>query len=206
MSSSRDAAAERAAGGGQHQGFDLVGRAVLEALEERRVLAVDREQPPSAPLPRRERELACRDETLLVREREVDAALERPERRGQAGEADDGVQHDVRLGPLEQLDEVAADLGQRREPVDRLRARGRSDELELRVRVDDLERLPADRAGGAQEGDPLHWPSSVAAGGLSVRCRRASEDVEASATDGEQESRRCGRASPPWPPSSRPCP
>ena len=86
----------------------------------------------------------------------VDAALERPERRGQAGEADDRVQDDVRLGALEQLGQVAADLRQRREPVDRLRARGGGDELELGVRVDDLERLAADRAGGAEEGDAFH--------------------------------------------------
>ena len=69
---------------------------------------------PAAALPRGERELAGRDEALLVRERERDAALERPERRADAGEADDGVEHDVRLGPLEQLGRVAADLRQRR--------------------------------------------------------------------------------------------
>ena len=97
------------------------------------MLAVDREQPASAPLLRGERELAGGDEALLVGEREVDAVLERPERGRQAGEADDRVQHDVRLGPLEQLVEVAADLRQRREPVDRLRAGGRGDELELRA-------------------------------------------------------------------------
>ena len=45
-----------------------------------------------------------------------------------------GVQDDVRLGALEQLGRIAADLGQRREPVDRRRAGGRGDELELRVR------------------------------------------------------------------------
>ena len=75
---------------------------------------------------------------------------------GQAREADDGVEDDVRLGPLEQLDEVAADLRQRREPVDRLRAGGGGDELEFGMCVDDLERLPADRSGGAQEGNALH--------------------------------------------------
>ena len=41
--------------------------------------------------------------------------LERPERRGQAGEADDRVQDDIRLGAVEQLGEVAPDLGERRE-------------------------------------------------------------------------------------------
>ena len=66
----------------------------------------------SSPRPRRlrlEREVAAGDEALLVRKREPEPSLERPERRAQSGEADDRVQHDVRLGPLEQLDRVAAD-------------------------------------------------------------------------------------------------
>ena len=131
------------------------GVAALQALEGGGVLAVDRQQPASSPLPRRERELAGGDEALLVREREVDAALERPERHRQPGEADDRVEHDVGLGALEQLGQVAADLGQRREPVDGRRAGCGGDELELGMRVDDLDGLPADRAGGADEGDFL---------------------------------------------------
>ena len=99
------------------------------------MLAVDREQPASPAPPRLERELARGDEALLVREREVDAALERPQRRRQPREADDGVQDDVRLGTLEQRREVAADLRQRRQPVDRRRSGRRRDELELGVRV-----------------------------------------------------------------------
>ena len=62
------------------------------------MLAVDRQEQPSPPLLRCERELAGSDEALLVGERERDAALERPERRREAREADDGVQDDVRLG------------------------------------------------------------------------------------------------------------
>ena len=51
--------------------------------------------------------------------------LERPERRGEAGEADDGVEDDVGLRALEQLGEVAADLRQRRvDVVERRRAGG----------------------------------------------------------------------------------
>src|SRR5205085_11358008 len=124
------------------------GRAVLEALEGGRVLAVDREQTASALLQRRERELAGGHEALLVREREIDAVFERPQRRRQAREPDDCVEDDVWVRPLEQLDQVAADLCERRQPVDRLRAGGSRDELELGMRVDDLERLPPDRAGG----------------------------------------------------------
>ena len=57
----------------------------------------------------------------------------------------------------EQLsDEVAARLRQRGEAVDRLRAGGGRDELELRVRVDYLERLAADRSRRAEECDSLH--------------------------------------------------
>ena len=97
------------------------------------MLGVHRQQQASSPLLRGERELARRDEALLVREREIDAGLERPEGRRQAGEADDGVQDDVRLGTLEQLGEVAADLRQRRQAVDGLRAGSSRDELELRV-------------------------------------------------------------------------
>ena len=73
--------------------------AETRALEERRVLAVDRDQLAPAPLLRRQRELAGGHEALLVRERERDAVLERPHRRREAGEADDGVEHEVGLAP-----------------------------------------------------------------------------------------------------------
>ena len=66
------------------------------------MLAVDGKEEPSTPLPRFERELAGSDEALLVGQRERDAPLERPERRGQAREADDGVQDDVRLGHVQE--------------------------------------------------------------------------------------------------------
>src|SRR5581483_10931260 len=83
------AAAKRAAGGGEDERVDLLRRAPFEALEGGAVLAVDGEQPAAAPLPGREGELTGGDEALLVREREVDAALERPERDREPGEADD---------------------------------------------------------------------------------------------------------------------
>ena len=145
--------AERAAARGEDEALRL---AEERALEDRRVLAVDRDQLALAAGSGLQRELAGGDEALLVRERERDAVLERPHRRHQAGEADDGVQHDVRLGALEQLGRVSPGLRQRREPVDRLRPRRRRDELELRMRVDHLDRLAPDRAGRAEQGDPLH--------------------------------------------------
>jgi hypothetical protein len=112
--------AKRPAGRRQDERRDRLRVAALEALEGGRVLAVDRQQQPSSPLPGRERELSRRDEALLVGERQRDPALERPERRRQPGEPDDRVQDDVWLRALEQLGRVAADLGVRREAVDRL--------------------------------------------------------------------------------------
>ena len=139
--------AERPTGGGEHEGVDLVGRPAFEALERPRVLAVDGNETPSPALLRVEGKSSGRYEALLVREREIDAALERPQRCGQTGEADHGVQDEIRCGPVEQLGQVAADLRQRREPVDRLRARGSGAELQLGVVVDDLQRLASfDRA------------------------------------------------------------
>ena len=106
---------------------------------------------------RGECELSGGDEALLVREREIDPALERPERGVDAREADDGVEDDVGLRALEQLGQVAADLLQRRvDVVERRRAGGGGAELELRVRLDDLDRLAADRAGGPEQRDAFH--------------------------------------------------
>ncbi len=108
------ASAERAPGAREHEACDLVGRGALQALKDRRMLAVDGQDPAAAAVPGGEGEVAGRYKALLVREREVDAALERPERRMDAGEADDRVQNDVGLCPLEQLRQVAPDLLQRR--------------------------------------------------------------------------------------------
>jgi hypothetical protein len=127
------------------------------------VLAVDGQDAASPPLLGGERDLPGRDEALLVREREVDAVLERPDRRGQPGEADDRVEDDVGLGLLEKLRQVAAHLRERREPVDRLRARGGRGKLEAGVAVDDLEGLPADRARGPEKRYSLHATQSRAA-------------------------------------------
>jgi hypothetical protein len=111
--------AERAARGGEDERVDLVGSSILQALEGGGVLAVDGQEPPPSPRLGGERELAGGHEALLVRKREIDAPLERPERDRQPGEADDGVEHDVVLGTLEQLGRVSSDLSQRREAVDR---------------------------------------------------------------------------------------
>ena len=135
---------------------------------QRRVLRVDRQQQAAAPLLRGERELACGDEALLVRERERHAALERPERRLDTREADDRVQHDVWLGLLEQRRQVAADLdvpdaARLRELRQVRRRRRERAQLELGIAVDDVDRLPPDRAGRAEERYPPH-ALSVGAG------------------------------------------
>jgi hypothetical protein len=116
------AASERAAGCREHERVDGVDVALFQTLERRRVLAVDGKQSAAAAHLRGEREVARGDEALLVRKREVDAALERPQRRRKPGEPDDRVQHEVRLRPVEQLREVAADLRVRRKAVDRPRS------------------------------------------------------------------------------------
>src|SRR5580765_7361920 len=56
------ATAERPARTCENKRVDLLGAAALEALKERGVLAVDRQDPPSAPLLRGERETARGDE------------------------------------------------------------------------------------------------------------------------------------------------
>jgi hypothetical protein len=115
-------------------------------------------------LPCTEREVAGRDEALLVGKRERDASLERPERRRQAGEADDGVQDDVRLSLVEKSREIAAHLGVLHAALGSKRvqvARAGHDRarFELVVGVDDLERLAPDRPRGAQDRNSLHRQS-----------------------------------------------
>src|SRR3954451_9354059 len=163
------AAAERATGCRKDERLHGGRIAPLEALKDGRVLAVDREQEPAAQAVCSERELACGDEALLVGEREGDALLERPERRLYAGEADDGIEHHVRARGLKQVDCGAADLRVldivgRRNLGEWLPRRHHRAELELGVELDDLDRLTADRARGAEEGNALHdvrLPDSV---------------------------------------------
>ena len=92
----------------------------------------------SSPLPGGKRELAGGDEALLVRKRERDASLERPDRRREPREADDRVQDDVRLRPVQERGEVSADLrvldptlGRQR--VELVRPRGERAHLERRA-------------------------------------------------------------------------
>src|SRR5262249_49184693 len=154
------AAAERAAARGDDEAVDLLSLAPLQALERGRVLAVNGEEPAAAARPCGKGEVACGHEALLVGEREVDAVLEGPDRGRQAGEAHDGVEDAFRLRPPQQLDEAAAPRLERRvDAVERARPRRGGAQLELGMARDDVERLTADRAGGAEEGYALHAPS-----------------------------------------------
>ncbi len=125
------------------------------------MLAVHRQQQPSPPLPRCQRELPRHDEALLVRKRQGDPALERPQRRVEAGKPHDRVEHEVGLRPLEQRGQIAADLHVldavlRHKRAQVLGARRDRAELELGMGGDDLECLAPDRTGGAEERDPFH--------------------------------------------------
>ena len=78
------AAAERAAGGGEHEPVDRAGAARLlggDQLVQRGVLGVDRDQLRAGGLGERHHELAADDQRLLVGERDVDPLGERDDRR-----------------------------------------------------------------------------------------------------------------------------
>ena len=98
----------------------------------------------------------------LLASASVDAALERPESRPAAGKADDGVEDEVGLGAPRAARSGSpppwkcSTPSSAASPVRSRRPGRERAELELGVRVDDLERLAADRAGGAEESDPLH--------------------------------------------------
>ena len=124
------------------------------------MLTVHRKDPASAPLARREREIAGRDEALLVRESQVDAVLERPERRVDSREPDDSIEDDVGLSAFEEIGQIASDLLQRRvDVVERRRAGGGCAQLEVRMSLHDLDRLATDRPRCPEQRDALHRAS-----------------------------------------------
>ena len=95
--------AERAAGGRQHEALDRVARLADEALEQRRVLRVDRDDDGAGPRGGGLDERAGHDERLLVGEGDRLAGLGGRERGAEAGGPDDGRDHDVDLGRLGEL-------------------------------------------------------------------------------------------------------
>ena len=189
----RRAAAERPARGGQREPVDGARPLAGDQLVQRGVLGVDRDQLRARGLRQRHHQLAAHDERLLVGQRDVDPLGERDDRRTEAGRPDDRVEHEVgaalgdephqALGPGQHLAAGPGLRGARggvgvaeRDPPDAVRAGlrherlvralGRQpDELErLRRACDDVERLRADRARGAEDQEPLHCASMMAGG------------------------------------------
>ena len=171
------------------------GPLAVDQLVQRGVLGVDGDELRAGGLAERHHELAADDERLLVGERDVDPLGERDDRRPEAGGADDRVEHEVGAGLGDEPDEplrpgehlaVRPRLGgarggvgvAQRDPVDAVgaglrdqrlvRALGREpDERErLRGAGHDVERLPADRAGGAEDQEPLHPATQCGTGFL----------------------------------------
>ena len=73
------------------------------------MLAVDGKEEPTAPPPGSDGQIAGRDQALLVRQRERDAALERPQSGSDAREADDRIQDQIGLGGVEELESVTVE-------------------------------------------------------------------------------------------------
>ena len=173
------ATAERAAGCRQHESPHLVARAAAQRLGDRGVLRVDRDDLPRA-RDRRD-EVAADDQRLLVREREGAAHLERGEGRAQSDRAGDAVEHDVRLDVAHQLlgldgaergvlDVEFLGLSAELLPIG---SGCQPDDLEPpRVGADDLERLSADRTGGAEDEHATHRASLAAAAAPRHRAAR----------------------------------
>ena len=184
------AAAERPAGGGQHQPVDRRRALGAQQLEDRRVLGVDRQDPGAGRLGERRDQLAADHQALLVGERQLDPLGERDDRRAEAGGADDRVEDEIGLRgddqiahalvPREHPDAVElgagavgglgiADRDHRDSGVARLRgeplpvaARREAGELERLRAGDHVERLFADRPGGAEDQDSFGHRGSVA--------------------------------------------
>ena len=154
-------ATERAAGCRQHELGHRVGITALEALEQRRMLAVDGQQQSAAAPVGGDGELAGRHEAFLVGERERDAALERPERCLDTREADDRIQDDIGLARVEQCRRGASHLQvihavRCAERIERMAAGHQRAQLEIRAGGNDVDRLAADRARGSEESDACH--------------------------------------------------
>ena len=99
-------APEGSPGGRKHDPLDRPFRVPLEALQDARVLGIDRDQL-ARTADRAGKKLPARHQRLLVRERQTLARLERPERRLESRETDDGIDDDVHVGAARRLDKPA---------------------------------------------------------------------------------------------------
>ena len=161
-------APERAARRGQHQRLERLRGSALQALLQRRVLAVDRQQQTAAAAHGGGHQLAARHQALLVGEGQVAAGVERRHRGLEPGGADDRVQHDVGSerahqlhhavlpaqhpavefrtcafggGGVGQRDRVSAVLARSRHHLGVRSVRGQAGETQVRVVANDLERV-----------------------------------------------------------------
>jgi hypothetical protein len=151
---------------------DLGRVARAQALVERGVLAVDGHDLAATLRSDRGDDGAAGDEALLVGQREALAVLERRERGREPGEADDRVQHDIDVGMRGELGEhrgvVTADAcalgcdpelrGLRGEQLGVATGGERHHLVLVAVAPDDVERLGADGAGGAEDRDAAGRP------------------------------------------------
>ena len=152
---------ERASGCGQRHAPDLPALLADEALPEPVVLAVYRPQPLAGPAGKTAHEMPRGDQDLLVREGDAFAVRERRDGRTQRGDARRRHEHEVgrRVG-RERGERVGAERRScgrelHREPpqlVDVAVRAERDHPQPVGMRADDLERLPPDGAGGAEDG------------------------------------------------------
>jgi len=159
-------AAERTAGCRDDESSDLVVRTAAESLRDGGVLGVDRDD--LVACSGGEHELPTDDQRLLVRERQRAPRLERGEGRSEPDRAGDRIEHHVGLDIAHELlglcgsESGVLDLEARRLLGHQcgVRACGETDQLEASwVGPDDVERLRADGAGGAEDDDATHGAS-----------------------------------------------
>ena len=115
-SASAGAVAERSARRRQDQPPDLAAVAAVQALVNRVVLAVDRQDGDAAPARGGDDQRAGHHEHFLVRERDGLAALDRRQHRLEAGGAGRGAEHDVDVGMRGDRNEAVAPPPGRSEP------------------------------------------------------------------------------------------
>ena len=178
----RHAPPERAAGCGEDAARHPAAIDALEQLEKGGMLAVDRHQASARARAGCGHQVAAGHERLLVGQRHGDAALDRREGRRKPRCAHERVQHDVRL---RRVDEVA-EIPRVRHGAPTRCSRGECDAPGARLRghlvgpppacqahalhvvggVDDVQRLHADRARGAEDEDARHESEGITATGV----------------------------------------
>jgi hypothetical protein len=168
------APAERPARGGEDDLADVSGPVSPQALVDRAVLAVDRQETHSLGLDERHHDLAGGDQHLLAGEGDLLAGLDGRDRGSQPDHSRHADDHEVGLrqgGELHQrlhprrnlrvrVEQRQLGFGELRALAEQklgVRAGGQADHLQpVGMLPDDVERLAADAARGAENDDPLH--------------------------------------------------